>query len=160
MKTRVSEQFFDLPLGPDYPIEVINPSSIPLNKSELHEIVPFLSWVVIHIHYLYFCWKGKMKTLSTSRTGTKLRAYIKQVRHDNINKEVLWKTFQRYCNEVFLVILNVKLLSEIMHTNCFGYSHDRPSQSEHECMMRDKDQSVGMYFYEIMKKVDFILFNH
>ena len=30
-----------------------------------------------------------MKTLSTSRTGTKLRAYIKQVRHDNINKEVL-----------------------------------------------------------------------
>ena len=101
-----------------------------------------------------------MKTLSTSRTGAKLRAYIKQVRHDNINKEVLWKTFQRYCNEVFVVILNVKLLSEIIHTNCFGCSHDRPSQSEHECMMRDKDKSAGMHFDEIMKKVDFILVNH
>ena len=101
-----------------------------------------------------------MKTLSTSRTGTKLRAYIKHVRDDNINKEALRKTFPRYSNEVFVVILNVKLLSEIIHTNCFGYSHDRPSQREHECMMRDKKKSVGMYFDEIMKKVDFILVNH
>ena len=36
MKTRVSKQFFDLLLGPNYPVEAINPSSIPLNKSELH----------------------------------------------------------------------------------------------------------------------------
>ena len=36
MKTRVMEQFFDLPLGPNYPVEVINRSSIALNKSELH----------------------------------------------------------------------------------------------------------------------------
>ena len=36
MKTRVSEQFFDLLLVPNYPIEAIKPRSIPLNKSELH----------------------------------------------------------------------------------------------------------------------------
>ena len=27
-------------------------------------------------------------------------------------------------------------------------------------MMRDKEKSVGMYFDEIMKKVDFLLVNH
>ena len=57
-------------------------------------------------------------------------------------------------------MLNVKLLPDIIHTNCFGCTHDRPSQSEHECMMRDKEESVGMYFDEIMKKVDFLLVNH
>ena len=100
-----------------------------------------------------------MKTPSTSRTGTKLCANIKQVRHDKINKEKIRKIFQRYCKEIAAVILNVKLLPEIMHTNCFGYTHDCPSQSEHECMMRDKEESVGMYFDEIMKKIFFLLVN-
>ena len=37
-----------------------------------------------------------------------------------------------------------KMLPVIIHTNCFGCTHDRPSQSEHECMMRDKEESVGI----------------
>ena len=57
-------------------------------------------------------------------------------------------------------MLNVKLLPEITHTNCFGCSHGQPSQSEHECSMRDKGESVDMYFDEIMKNVDFLLVNH
>ena len=82
------------------------------------------------------------------------------MRHDKINKETIQKIFQRYCKETVVAILNVKLLPDIIHTNCFGCTHDRPSQSEHECMMRDKQESVGMYFDEIMKKVDFLLVNH
>ena len=101
-----------------------------------------------------------METPSTSRNGTKLCANIKQVRHDKINKETIRKIFQRYCKEIVVAMLNVKLLPDIIHTNCFGCTHDRPSQSEHECMMRDKEESVGMYFDEIMKKVDFLLVNH
>ena len=53
---------------------------------------------------------------------------------------------------------NVKLLPEIIHSNCFGCSH--LSQSEHECLMRGKEESVDIYFDEIMKKVDFLLVNH
>ena len=64
------------------------------------------------------------------------------------------------CKEIVVVMLNVKLLPEIIHTNCFGCSHDRPSQSEHECLMRGKEESVDIYFDEIMKKVDFLLVNH
>ena len=77
------------------------------------------------------------------------------MRHDKINKETIRKIFQRYCKEIVVVILNVKLLPEIIHTNCFGCTHDRLSQCEHECMMRDKEESVGMYFDEIMKKIFF-----
>ena len=77
------------------------------------------------------------------------------MRHDKTNKETIRKIFQRYCKEIVVVILNVKLLPEIIHTNCFGCTHDRPSQSEHESMMRDKEESVGMYFDEIMKKIFF-----
>ena len=43
-------------------------------------------------------------------------------------------------------MLNVKLLPDSIHTNCFVCSHDRPSQSEHECLMKDKEESVDMYF--------------
>ena len=42
-------------------------------------------------------------------------------------------------------MLNVKLLPEVMQANWFGCFHDRPSQNEHERMMRDKEASVGMY---------------
>ena len=66
------------------------------------------------------------------------------MRHDKINKETIQKIFQRYCKETVVAILNVKLLPDIIHTNCFGCTHDRPSQSEHECMMRDKEESVGI----------------
>ena len=100
-----------------------------------------------------------MEAPSISRTGTKLCVNIRQVRHDKINKETIRKLFQKYCKETVVVILNVKLLPEIIHTNWFGCSHDRPSQSEHECTMRDKAESVCMYFDEIMKKVDFLLVN-
>ena len=96
-----------------------------------------------------------MKTPLTSRTGTKLCANIKQVRHDKKNQETIRKVFQKYFKEIVVVILNVKLLPEIIHTNCFGCTHDRPSQSEHESMMRDKEETVGMYFDEIMKKIFF-----
>ena len=101
-----------------------------------------------------------METPSASRNGIKLCANIKQVRHDKINKETIPKIFQRYCKEIVVAIRNVKLLPDIIHTNCFGCTHDRRSHSEHECMMRDKKESVGMYFDEIMKNVDFLLVNH
>ena len=79
--------------------------------------------------------------------------------HDKINKETIRKIFQRYWKEIVVIILKVKLLPEIIHTNCFGCSHDRSSQREHECMMKDKEESVDMYFDEMMKKVDFLLVN-
>ena len=77
-----------------------------------------------------------METPSTSRTGTKICANIKEVRHDKLKKETIRKIFQRYCKEIVVVMLNVKLLPEIIHTTCFG------------CID------------EIMKKVGFLLVNH
>ena len=87
-----------------------------------------------------------METPSNSRTGTKICANIKKVRHNKIITETIRKIFQRYCKEIVVVMLNVKLLPDSIHTNCFGCSHDRPSQSEHEYLMRDKEESVDMYF--------------
>ena len=58
-----------------------------------------------------------MEAPSISRTGTKLCVNIRQVRHDKINKETIRKLFQKYCKETVVVILNVKLLPEIIHTN-------------------------------------------
>ena len=58
-----------------------------------------------------------MEAPSISRTGTNLCVNIRQVRHDKINKETIRKLFQKYCKETVVVILNVKLLPEIIHTN-------------------------------------------
>ena len=99
-----------------------------------------------------------METPSTSRTGAKICANIKEVRHGKLKKETIRKIFQRYRKETVVVMRNVKLLPEIIHSNCFGCS--RPSQSEHECLMRGEEESVDIYFDEIMKKVDFLLVNH
>ena len=87
-------------------------------------------------------------------------ANSKEVHHDKLKKETIRKIFQRYYKEIVVVMLNVKLLPEIIHTKCFRCSHDRSSQSEHECLMRDKEESVDIYFDEIMKKVHFLLVNH
>ena len=58
---------------------------------------------------------------------------------------------------IAVVFLNVKLLPETIHTNCFRCVHDHPSHKEHDCLMMDKDESVNMYFEEIVKKKRFLI---
>ena len=70
------------------------------------------------------------------------------------------KLFEQHSKEIAVVFLNVKLLPEIIHTNCFGCVYDYPSQREHDCLMMNKEESFNMYFEEILKKKDFSLINH
>ena len=102
-----------------------------------------------------------METPLTSTTRNKHCVGIKKERQVETKKELIRKLFELHTKEIAVVFLNVKLLSETIGTNCLVSLHDQPSQRKHNCLMMDKEESVNMYFEEIVKKKkkDFSLIN-
>ena len=97
-----------------------------------------------------------MEAPLTCKTRNKHCVSIKNEHQVKTKKELIRKLFKWDSKEIAIV----KFLPETIHTNCFGCVHDYLSQREHDSLMMDKEESVNMYFEEIVKKIDFLLINH